>query len=98
MADFRLSALADHDLENIYIHTARHFGERQADAYLKQLHHSAGVAASFPRIGKEYITKSGDEFRQYYCGRHTIFYRIETHGIFIVRILHVNMDISRHLG
>lgn len=97
MANYRLSRLADEDIENIYIYSARKFGQRQADAYAADMLRSAEVAAQFPLIGRRYVSKNGTEYRQYGCGRHILFYQSTESGIFIVRILHVNMDITRHL-
>lgn len=97
MAKLRFSALADQDIEDIYLYSVRKWGKRQAEAYVDGIKTSAESIAIFPNVGREYKTRKGLKFRWYASGRHFLFYRIERSGILIVRILHARMDFSRHL-
>ena len=75
MADIQLSQNAEQDIKDIYLYTARMFGQRQADAYVADLLSAAKSAASFPLIGRNYTTRSGRSYRRYECGRHTLYRR-----------------------
>lgn len=92
MAQYSLSNLAEQDIEGIFEYTLRNFGEHQASAYIGQIKQSLQTAAVFPYIGREYVTKRGQSYRRFDCGRHALFYRPADNGIFLVRALHVMMD------
>lgn len=97
MADYKLSQSAQADLEDITEYTALSFGARQAAIYTAQLHNAAQTAAEFPLFGQLYSTRSGKIFRRYHSGRHALFYQLTDDGILVVRILHMMMDLDRHL-
>jgi toxin ParE1/3/4 len=97
MAEYKLSRLAQADLEEITEYTALNFGERQAVVYSDQIHSAAQTAASFPSFGLPYTTKAGRVFQKYNSGRHAVFYQPNEQGIFIVRVLHSMMDFDQYL-
>jgi toxin ParE1/3/4 len=98
MYNVRLSQLAEHDLEDIWLYTFNAWSYQQADKYQDELYEGVlrlagdvnlGIAADHIRPG----------YRKYKVGRHLIFYLFsETDkSIFIVRILHESMDLPRRL-
>lgn len=97
MANYKLSKLAELDIDDITAFTAKRWGERQALAYPEQLRSGAQFVANFPTWGKTYTTKRGRVYQRYRIGKHMLFYRPVDDGIFVVRILHVSMDFDRHL-
>jgi toxin ParE1/3/4 len=96
MAEYRLSPLAEHDLEAIWRYSAQEWGIDQADRYIDTLVKAFDWLKAAPRTAP-----ACDHIRQGYrrraVGRHMIYFRITTYGIVIVRILHDRMDIGRHL-
>ena len=95
-AEYRLSARADRDLTEIYTYTFEKFGERQADRYLLKLHDCLQHLAQEPGAGRPVREVAGD-YRRFDCGSHGIFYQDAPYGIFVVRVLHLAMDLPRHL-
>ena len=98
MYNVRLSQLAEHDLEDIWLYTFNAWSYQQADKYQDELYEGVlrlagdvnlGIAADHIRPG----------YRKYKVGCHLIFYLFsETDkSIFIVRILHESMDLPRHI-
>ena len=97
MVGYTLSELADQDLEGIAYYTTLNFGEAQARAYLASIDQSLTTIASFPLIGRVYVSKTGIQFRRFNVGEDSLFYQAENEHVFIVRVLHCNMDFDRHL-
>ncbi|MFC7049288.1 type II toxin-antitoxin system RelE/ParE family toxin [Emcibacter nanhaiensis] len=94
---FRLTRKARDDLLSIGRHTARKWGRQQRNFYLKQLD------AAFHRLAENpALAPCCDDirpgYRKYLVGRHVIFFRpLDSNDIEIVRLLHVRMDVDRHL-
>ena len=96
MTHYVLSPRAQADLEEIWDYTAAHWGAKQAELYLRQLHTSLEAIAQDPQLGRRC-----DDIRAGYrkppAGSHILFYRLTTAGVDVVRILHRRMDFDRHL-
>lgn len=84
------------DLEEIWLYTVDQWGLMQAEKYLEELEQSFRLLTENP-----WICLERDEFtppaRIYHYGRHLIVYLEKEDYILIVRVLHDNMDIVRHL-
>jgi len=96
VARFRISKAAKRDLVEIAKYTRTRWGDEQRVRYLTQLD------ARFQWIARnpEREIASDDIKAEYWRsaeGRHVIFYRISTHGVDIIRILHCRMLPKRHL-
>ena len=93
---YSLSKKADKDFEGIYRYTYKEFGEQQADKYTDSLEACFLLLCDNPTIGRnvDIISKG---LYQHEHQEHTIFYRIRKNEIFIVRLLHNSMDISKQL-
>ena len=96
MADYTLSNKADADLDAIYVYSFQTFGEAQADAYAADVISYLNNLANQPETGRRRDDIQSGLF-SIPCARHVIFYTMEEHGIFVVRILHDAMDVPRHL-
>ena len=91
----RFSRLAEADLVDIGAYTLETWGTEQTVRYLAALEACCLQLAGTPAIGR-----ASDEIRpglqRFEHGRHVIFYRQETGGILVSRILHQRMLPERH--
>jgi toxin ParE1/3/4 len=93
-ARLRPRALAD--LENIWRYTTEQWSEEQAEIYHNKIVDSMAALATGRLRGR-----SAEDVRpgylKYRIGSHFIFYRTAGYGIDVIRILHQQMDVDRHL-
>ena len=93
---FRPKAVAD--LDTIWHHTARHWGQMQAESYVRAIVEACEAVALGERTGAD-ASGLRPGYRKLRIGRHLAFYRSsETGTVEIVRILHERMDLPIHLG
>ena len=95
MAKLRFSRRAKADLFGIAEYTIRQWGESQAERYIGELEDCAQMLTANPRLGRacDYILP---DLRRYEHGKHVLFYRQDSNGIVIFRILHQRMLPERH--
>ncbi len=93
-APYRLTPLAQQDLEEIWLYTAKTWSVEQADIYYQLLIETIKKIAD-----KRSIPQVSDIFGylKYRVGSHVIFFKKTNKQIDVIRILHKNMDIQRHL-
>jgi toxin ParE1/3/4 len=96
MNQYLTSKRADADIKEIYIYTAKRFDLIQADKYLARLYTQFSVLGANPNIGKP-ITHTPGNYRCFEYESHIIFYKKRKKDVFVVRVLHKNMDFKRHL-
>jgi len=96
MAEYRLSAAAEADIEAIYTYTYQTFGGRQAEIYVSDLKQSFERLADLPRIGRSAEDLGSGLFRFRYQS-HIIFYTIESDYVLIQRVFHGRMDFASRL-
>ena len=89
-----LSDPAKLDLRDILSYTLQMWGEHQLVEYKAKIDGALRNVRQNPRIGHEYDDTA---LRVIHVGRHQMFYRIDDTTIYVVRVLHENMDPSRHL-
>ena len=92
---YKLSNLAVEDFAAIYEYTLLNFGTHQADAYTDNLESTLRLLSSSPLMGYE-CNDIADGVRRHDHQRHAIFYRQREHDIFVIRILHQQMEPLRH--
>lgn len=91
----RLSPLAEEDLEDIWSFTVETWSWQQAEKY------HATILMSFDDLvagrvrGRRVDIRDG--YLKYPVGSHFVFYRPQTYGFEVVRILHRHMDVGLHL-
>lgn len=95
MTSYRLSPLAEDDLEEIWIFTAGRWSVSQADHYHADIIDALEKLASGERKGRNTDVRPG--YLKYAIGRHFVFYRATSSGIDVIRILHQSMDVEQHL-
>lgn len=92
---YKLSNLAAKDFEGIFEYTLVNFGVKKADEYTKSLHDILEVISSNPLIGMECI-EIAVGVKRHNHSKHVIFYRNRTDDIFVIRILHQQMEPLKH--
>jgi toxin ParE1/3/4 len=92
---FRFSRLALSDLLSIGSYTLRTWGEAQAFRYLDELEACCQQLADNPASGRSCDDVSSGLYRREQ-GKHVIFFRRESGGILVSRILHERMLPERH--
>jgi toxin ParE1/3/4 len=95
VAKFRFSHRAEADLFNIGLYTFRTWGEIQTDRYIRQLEDCCQLLADSPALGRQ-CDEIRPELRRMKQGKHVFFYRQESGGILICRILHQSMLPEKH--
>ncbi len=96
MAHYKLSVDASNDVFEIANFTIEKFGIEQSRRYKHQLEQCLKNLAANPYIGRD-ASEFSTGLRRFPFKAHTIFYIIDTDGIFVVRILGGMMDYNRHL-
>ena len=91
-----ISPAAKTDLKNIYQFGLRRWGKNQSVGYFNNLKNRLWTLTQHPHIGIERPDLQL-EIRSISSTSHVIFYRIQTHKIEIIRILHVRQDPYRLL-
>jgi len=83
----RFSRRAETDLLSIFAYTLRTSGEDQAVRYVDDLEVCCQMLADNPMLGRtcDYVRPG---LRRMERGRHVVFYRKDTGGILVSRILH----------
>ncbi len=92
---YRLSPLAEVDLEGIWLYTLANWSLEQADTYHQELIAAFEALALGRRRGRVTTVRTG--YLKHPCGAHVIYFRNHGDRIEIVRILHNKQDVERHL-
>lgn len=92
---YKLSNLAAKDFEGIFEYTLINFGVRKADEYTSSLHDILEIIGSNPLLGSE-CTEVSAGVRRHNHFKHVIFYRCRADDIFVIRILHQQMEPLKH--
>ena len=97
MGSFRLTLLAEMDLDGIGAYTLGMWGMDQAVSYLTKLDTTFAALAQVAALGKD-RSDLRPNLLACPCNRHVIFFRRDGQGdVEILRILHDSMDFQRHL-
>ncbi len=92
---YRLSPLAQADLEDIWSYTVGRWSPEQAESYHATIIAAFEGLAAGGKHGRPVDIRAG--YLKYRVGSHLVFYRLSEAGIDIMRILHERMDVGRHL-
>lgn len=91
MAEVRISAEADNDIDQIATYTTATWGWRQTEKYLAKLEDCFELLAGNPSIGRT-CNSIRVGLRRFEIGSHVIFYYPQDNEILIVRVLHERMQ------
>jgi len=92
---YRLSPLAENDLEDIWLYSFQSWSLEQADNYVANILASFDGLTAGVNIGRVSDIRAG--YYKYNVGKHIIFYQQSEIYIDIIRILHQQMDCEIHL-
>lgn len=92
---FRLSPLAESDLEEIWLYSFRQWSLEQADAYHRNIMRAIEDLAYGRNVWQKSNIRVG--YWKYPVGKHVIFFRNPEGFLDVIRILHEKMDMNRHL-
>ncbi|MUK90879.1 type II toxin-antitoxin system RelE/ParE family toxin [Aliivibrio fischeri] len=93
---YKLSNKSIEDFEHIYEYTYLNFGENKADTYTNDIEKCLLLLSHSPQIGRSLDNIKKGIYRHDH-ENHSIFYRIKSNFIFIIRILHQQMNPVLHL-
>jgi len=96
--NYKISKLAESDLENIWLYTFEEWSLEQADYYYDLIMDEIEYIAENPKTGKDFNVVRKGYFRSR-VKSHFIFYKInlKEEKVEIIRILHQQMDIDLHI-
>ena len=89
MSKWTLTNMARADFSDILLYTRESWGDDQAERYLAILLDGLDLLAQRPGIGRM-CAQLIPGLRRFEVGKHVIFYKPDSHGILVSRILHQN--------
>ena len=96
MGKYRLTRRAEADLVSIGEQTLASWGIEQCARYLDALEACCQNLADTPLLGHA-CPDVGAGFRRMEQGKHVLFYKVESDGVLVVRVLHRRMLPRLHL-
>ncbi|MFD2231344.1 type II toxin-antitoxin system RelE/ParE family toxin [Alkalimarinus sediminis] len=91
-----IAPAAKADLKEIYLYGLRQWGQAQSDSYLENLKDHFWSLTEQPLMGIE-RPELLPGARSLPIESHTLFYRVSTNTVEIIRVLHGRQDPLRHL-
>ncbi len=91
-----IASAAKIDLKDIYQYGLRQWGQVQSDRYLENIKDQLWSLREQPLIGVDRSELLPD-VRSLPIESHTLFYRVTTDRVEIIRVLHGRQDPQRHL-
>ena len=92
----QISTLARTDLKNIGRYTAQQWSIEQRNHYLLRFDERFKILSTNPKMG-HCCNEIREGYRRFREGEHVIFYTLTEKTLDIIRVLHKNMDIEKHL-
>jgi len=92
---YRLSPLAEVDLEEIWLYTLKNWSMEQPDAYHNSLVATFEGLAAGTKHGRPAEVLPG--FQKYLCGSHVVYFLDNPDHLDVIRVLHQRQDVERHL-
>ena len=93
----QLSARAQKDFKAIQRYTLKQYGEKQVLRYSTMMKTGIETIAKNPALHGHSRPDIPERYQSYQVGKHSVIYRVSDHIIFIVAILHGNMDFMSQL-
>jgi toxin ParE1/3/4 len=88
---YRLSALAEQDLENTWSYVAEDGSTTTADRLIDAIFDRFELLVEQPRMGR-IRPEFGDDVRSFVVESYVIYYRHDEHVVLIARVLHSSRD------
>jgi toxin ParE1/3/4 len=96
MSHLKLTPAARADLDAIWDYTAQRWDIDQAETYIRALGDAMILLSDSPGLGRS-IEDIRPGYLKFPTASHVIFYRRAPAGIEVIRILHKNIDVERHI-
>ncbi len=96
LTKYRLLPKAAADFFDIHAYSAENFGDEQAERYTNGLLDAFTVITDHSHIGRS-VSHIRAGYFCYEYKRHSIFYRLEEHGVIIIRVLGSQQNAPKHL-
>jgi len=93
---YRLSPLAEADLEEIWLYTFRQWSVAQAEEYHNAI--IAGIVGLAAGSNVPQRTDVRDGYWKYKVGMHVLYFRCSDEYLDVIRILHGRMDVDARLN
>ncbi len=87
---YRLTPLAENDLEEIWLYTFHEWSLEQADQYHRDIIAAIEGLASGRMTGRQCDVREG--YRKYKVGMHVVYFRCSDEYLDVIRVLHGRMD------
>ena len=96
MLKFVQTVLAEEDLTDIWVYTAKVWSLAQADTYLDEIASAIQTLTEHPQIGhnRDDLKKG---YRALTVNQHIVFYKVLEDEIQIIRVLHKCVDVPQHV-
>lgn len=91
---YRLSPLAEADLEEIWLYTLQYWSIEQADSYHRDLVATFEGLANGTKRGRQSVLP---DYQKCLCGSHVMYFLDYANRVDIIRILHQRQDAELHL-
>lgn len=91
-----ITSAAKTDLKNIYLYGIRQWGQAQSDHYLEIIKNQFWSLTEQPLMGVD-RPELLPGARSLPVESHTLYYRVTTSSVEIIRVLHGRQDPQRHL-
>ena len=92
MRRIRVSAMAEQDLDDIWLYIARDSGSMEtADRFVQRIVETFTLFSRTPEAGK-LRNDIGPEVRSFPVGKYVIYYRIHARNVVISRVIHGMRD------
>ena len=91
-----IAPAAKDDLKEIYQYGLRQWGQSQSESYVSTIKNQFWLLTQQPLIGTQRPELLPD-FRSLPINSHTLFYRVTTTRVEVIRVLHGRQDPQRHL-
>ena len=96
MVKLSVTPKAESDLIEIWLYTCEQWGVEQADKYLHRLEAGMKQLIHYPSLGTNYAHVLPG-YRRLQVERHAVFYQALEQEVFVVRVLHEDMDAPERL-
>ena len=96
MTGYILSPAAESDVNDIWDYTLENWGVAQAASYVGDIRDACAALSRGQKVSRPVTIREG--YQKALIGSHIIYFRlVNDNSIVVVRILHQNMDVERHL-
>ncbi len=94
--EYRLSPLAETDLEDIWLYTLQKWSREQADTYVRLIVAAIENLTYGKAVGLQAPIR--EDYWKFFVESHTIYYTQNEEYLDVIRILHKRMDVEQYIS